>query len=118
MPGLVARNTSRSSFRLQCHSCSSTRPFNRPGTALPHIRMWRASKGGRPARSQPGFDLGEAPHDTTGGDCEPSRKLAALFHLIDRTIGKRDHLAKLIPPYGALDGRYFPTCHFAFLQAI
>jgi len=73
--------------------------------------MW-----GRSARSQPGFDLSEVPHDTPGRERKPSRKLAALLHLIDGAVGKRDHLAKLISPDGALDGCYFPMCHVAVLQ--
>src|SRR5690349_10069393 len=108
MPGLVARNTSRSSFRLQCRSCSPTRPFNRPGSALPHIRMRRARQGRRSTRRQPVFDLAEIPYDTPGRESEPPRKLTALLHLIDGAVRERDHLAKLISPDGAFDGGGLP----------
>lgn len=114
MPGSVARNTSRHSFRRQCRSCSPTRPFNRPGSALPHVRMWRARERCRPARSQPCFDLSKVPDDTSSRKRETSRKVAALLHLIDGAVCKRDHLAKLVSPDGALERCDFPTRHIAF----
>src|SRR3954453_6288653 len=118
MLGSVARNTSRPLFPLQCRSCSPTRHFNRPGSTLLHIWMRRTRERCRPARGQPCFDLSKVPNDTPGRKCKPSRKVATLLHLIDGAVGKRDHLAKLVPPDGALDGCCFPTCHLAVLQAI
>jgi hypothetical protein len=82
------------------------------------MRRTSKGKGGRSSRSQPGFDLSEVPHDTPGRERESPRKLAALLHLVDGAVGKRDHLAKLASPDGALDGCDFPTCHIAALQTI
>ncbi len=49
------------------------------------------------AELEPGFDLGQIPDDAARREIEAPRKLAALFHLVDRAVGERHHLAQLLP---------------------
>ena len=66
------------------------------GTCSPHmnIRGWRlpnARRVGIPlSLFDPGLDFGKVPDDTAGRQAEAAREFAALFHLINGAVRKRD----------------------------
>jgi hypothetical protein len=50
-----------------------------------------------PSTFQPSLDPREVPNDASWGKGNASRELPALLRLTDRAVGKRRHLAELIP---------------------
>jgi len=66
-------------------------------------------------RGEPCFDFVQIPYDTSRRECEASRELATLFHLIDRAVGERHDFPQLMPPYRALDRCFQTRCHLDLL---
>jgi hypothetical protein len=70
---------------------------------LRNVGVLRTRDGRGSPRREPCFDFAQIPYDASWREREASRELAALFHLVDRAVGERDHFPQLMPPYRALD---------------
>ena len=53
------------------------------------------------ARFDPGFDFLQVPHNAARGEVDPSRKLAAPLHVVDRGVCQWHDLSELV----SADGR-------------
>ena len=84
------------SFRLRCRCSSRTRRSNRPRPPQSDVGRLSAGDRSRPARGQPSFDLRQIPDHAARRESEASGKFSALLHLIDRAVGERHHLSKLL----------------------